>query len=615
MFVLGTAGHVDHGKSALIRALTGIDPDRLREEKERGMTIDLGFAWLKLPNGQEVGIVDVPGHERFIKNMLAGVGGIDIALLVVAADEGIMPQTREHVAILDLLGVRRSIVIITKKDLVDEELLDVVRLELEALLEGTSLYGSPVVAVSVITGEGLAELLAVIERVLQSAEPRKDLGRPRLLIDRVFAIAGSGTVVTGTLIDGSFRVGDEAEIQPSGLKTRIRALQTHKTRIEVAAPGARVAANLVGLATSQIERGNVLTSPGWLVPAARVDVKLRLLKEVRNPLSHGAVVSFFAGSDEALVRVHLLDREKLEPGDTAYAQLTLFKPMVLLKGDRFIVRSPVATLGGGQIVDPYATRHRRFRRSVVENLKIRSEGKIEEILMATLEVNQPLSVEQLSVKCNLSASEVAEVMERLSLAGKVVSVGSQKDTLLFTAEGWGGFVRKASAILEQYHRRFPTRPGMPKGELNSRLQLTSHSPALSRLFEDGVLIDEGTFVHLPGHTIQLSEQQQKEIAGFLQALDENPYSPPSDVAISNDLLGLLLEQRRVVKVAEGIIFSAKAYDEMVSKVVTYIKERGKVTVAEVRDILNTSRKYALALLEHMDDSKITRRIGDARILR
>lgn len=615
MFVLGTAGHVDHGKSALIRALTGMDPDRLREEKERGMTIDLGFAWLRLPGGQDVGIIDVPGHERFIKNMLAGVGGIDLALLIVAADEGVMPQTREHLAILDLLDVRRGVVVITKKDLVDEELLDVVRLELDSLLEGTSLEGSPVVAVSAITGEGLKELSSTIERVLRGAEPRKDLGRPRLLIDRVFAISGSGTVVTGTLIDGRLHVGEEVEIQPTGLKTRIRTLQTHKTRIDVASPGTRVAANIVNVNASQVERGNVLTTPGWLVPAMKVDVKLRLLIESRNPLRHGTVVSFFAGSDEALARVHLLDRERLEPGEIAWAQLTLFKPMVLLKGDRFIVRSSAATLGGGQVVDPYATRHRRFRSSTVENLKTRSEGTVEEILVATIEVNQPISAERLSVKCNLATGEVMGTIDQLRSTHRVVVVGSNKDALLFTAEGWENFAKKAKAMVEHYHRRFPARTGMPKGELASRLQLAPHSSALDKLFEEGVLLDRGTFVCLPTYKVQLLEQQQKEIATFLQALDENPYSPPSDIVISGDLLNLLLEQRQVVKVAEGIVFSAKAYDDMVSKVVDYIKEKGQVTVAEARDILGTSRKYALALLEHMDERKITRRTGDVRVLR
>ncbi len=615
MFVLGTAGHVDHGKSALIRALTGIDPDRLREEKERGMTIDLGFAWLKLPSGQEVGIVDVPGHERFIKNMLAGVGGIDLALLVVAADEGIMPQTREHLAILDLLDIKLGIGVITKIDLVDDELLSVVKLELNSLLEPTNLKGSPLVLVSAITGEGLAELVSTIDRVLLGTQQRMDIGRPRLFIDRVFTIAGSGTVVTGTLVDGKLSVGEEVEIQPAGLRTRIRALQTHKTRVDVVGPGSRVAANLAGIATSRVERGNVLTKPGWLIPATRIDVKLRLLSGVKHPLRHGAVVNFFAGSDECLVKVHLLDKDELRPGDTSWAQLALTKSMVLVKGDHFIIRSPAITLGGGQIIDPHAVRHRRFRPDIIRNLKIRSGGTAKDVLLATLEVSQPLSVERLSVRCNLSVDETERIMNELISEKKVIAAGHSEDRLLFTVSGWENFVRKAKAVVEDYHRRFPARTGMPKGELCSKLQLMSHSPALDRLFRDGVVIDGGAFVALPSHKVQLSEEQQRKIAAFLAALDEHPYSPTVGVAIEDDLLNLLLEQRRVIKVAEGIVFSATAYDEMVNRVVAYVKEKGKVTVGEVRDMLNTSRKYATALLEHMDEKKITRRIGDMRVLR
>jgi selenocysteine-specific elongation factor len=293
MFVIGTAGHVDHGKSVLIKALTGIDPDRLREEKERGMTIDLGFAWLKLPDGQEVGVVDVPGHERFVRNMLAGVGGIDLALLIVAADEGIMPQTREHLAILDLLDITKGIVVITKKDLVDDELLSLVKLEVEELIKPTSLAGSPVVAVSAAKGEGMAELVSVIDKVLTTTDPKKDVGKPRLMIDRSFTIAGSGTVVTGTLVDGSLETGQEVEILPSRLKARLRGLQTHKSHIDVASPGSRVAANLSGVATSQLERGYVLTKPGWLVPTTRLDVRLRMLSNIKHYLRHGATVVFF----------------------------------------------------------------------------------------------------------------------------------------------------------------------------------------------------------------------------------------------------------------------------------------------------------------------------------
>lgn len=615
MFVLGTAGHVDHGKSTLIRVLTGIDPDRLREEKERGMTIDLGFAWLRLPSGREIGIVDVPGHERFIKNMLAGVGGVDVALLVVAADEGVMPQTREHLAILDLLNIKYGIVVITKKDLVDEELLSVVKLEVESLLEPTSLRGAPIIAVSTVTGEGLDRLIKTIDYVLLNAQPRKDVGRPRLLIDRVFSIAGSGTVVTGTLIDGRLSVGDEVEIQPVGLKTRVRALQTHKTRVDTASVGTRVAVNLAGIAASQIQRGYVLTKPGWLVPTMRVDVKLRLLAEVKHPLRHGVVVNFFAGSSEVAARVHLLDREKMEPGDVSWAQFTLAKPLALVKGDGFIIRSPDDTLGGGQIVDPCAVRHRRFRTSIIENLKARSQGTTEEAILATIEVSQPLSLEHLAVKCNMALDETRQIVNKLTSEGNIVSVGRDEERLLFTSEGWQGFVNKAKAIVGEYHRQFPARPGIPKGELSSKLRLMSHSLVLEKLFSDGVLADGGTFVSLPSYEIKLSNEQQGRIKAFLNALAQYPYAPPSDVKIEDDLLNLLIAQRQVVKVAEGIVFLAAAYDEMIEKLVAYIRAKGEVTVSEVRDVLGTSRKYAVALLEHMDERKITRRIGDVRVLR
>ena len=432
MFVIGTAGHIDHGKSVLIKALTGIDPDRLLEEKERGMTIDLGFAWLKLPGGQEVGVVDVPGHERFVRNMLAGVGGIDLALLIVAADEGVMPQTREHLAILDLLDITKGIVVITKKDLVDEELQSLVKLEIEEMVKSTSLAESPIVAVSAISGEGMADLVATIDRVLASAEPRKDVGRPRLMIDRAFTIAGSGTVVTGTLVDGSLTVGQEVEILPSGLKARLRGLQTHKTRIDTANPGSRVAANLTGVATAQLERGDVLTAPGWLVTTTRVDVRLRLLSNLKHPLRHGMAVGFFTGAAEVSAKVHLLEKEKLEPGDISWAQLTLTKPVAVVKGDHFIIRSPMDTLGGGVVIESQAVRHRRFRPDVIQNLKFRAEGKVEDMVFATLEANQPLELAELAVKCDMATEEIRNVIDKLVKNGKVVIVGQEKQGILFT---------------------------------------------------------------------------------------------------------------------------------------------------------------------------------------
>jgi len=429
MFVVGTAGHIDHGKSVLVHALTGIDPDRLREEKERGITIDLGFAWLKLPSGQEVGIVDVPGHERFIKNMLAGVGGIDLALLVVAANEGVMPQTREHLAILDLLKIKRGIVAVTKKDLVDEEWLSLVKMEIEDLIGPTTWSQAPIITVSAVTGEGLFDLVSAIDELLSFAGTRKDVGRPRLPIDRVFTMAGSGTIVTGTLIDGSLSLGQEVEIVPPGLKSRLRGLQTHKARINTATPGSRVAANLAGIATSQLQRGDVLTKPGWLIPTMMLSVQLRLLPYLHRPLRHNTIVSFHTGAAETMGKVHLLEKEELQPGETTWAQLTLNRPMALVYGDHFIIRSTVETLGGGEVVESHARRYRRFRPAIIQSLKAKGGGTTEEIIMALLETRQLLELTDLLDEYNLSASEVQLVTESLIQQEKVVGIGEKEHRL------------------------------------------------------------------------------------------------------------------------------------------------------------------------------------------
>jgi selenocysteine-specific elongation factor len=614
MFVLGTAGHIDHGKSVLVQALTGIDPDRLREEKERGMTIDLGFAWLKLPGGQEVGIVDVPGHERFVKNMLAGVGSIDLALLIVAANEGVMPQTREHLAILDLLGIQRGLVVITKKDLVDQEWLDLVKIDIEELIRPTTLARAPIIAVSAVTGEGLPELIAAIEELLRSTEPKKDIGRPRLPIDRIFTIAGAGTIVTGTLIDGSLTVGQEVEIVPPGLKSRLRGLQTHKARLNTVTPGSRVAANLVGLATSDLQRGDVLTKPGWLVSTTQLSVELRLLAYLHRPLRHNATVSFHTGAAESMAKVRLLEKEKLEPGEAGWAQLVLDRPVALVKGDHFIIRSPMETLGGGKIVDSHAKRLRRFRPALIESLKVKEKGTAEDIILALLEARQPLDLPTLMKEADLSESEARPAVESLIQQKKLIGVGQVENGLLFTAAGWARLTQEATAILQDYHRRFPARLGMPRVELASRLKLSRQSAAvMERLVADGVLIEEGLVVRLPSYRVQLTPAQQAKVDAFLRALAQNPYSPPTDQLPEPDLLNLLIERRQVVKVSESVVFAAAAYDKMVEKVLAHIKANGKITLAEVRDLFQTSRKYAQALIEYLDEKKITRRVGDERV--
>ena len=615
MFVLGTAGHIDHGKSVLVHALTGIDPDRLREEKERGMTIDLGFAWLKLPSGREVGIVDVPGHERFIKNMLAGVGGIDLALLTIAANEGVRPQTREHLAILDLLEIAKGIVAITKKDLVDDEWLSLVRMEIEELLSPTTLSQAPIIAVSAVTGEGLTELVSAIDKLLNVTVPREDKGRPRLLIDRVFTIAGSGTVVTGTLIDGSLTVGQEVEIVPAGVKSRLRGLQTHKARVDTANPGSRVAANLVGVTTSQLQRGDVLTTTGWLAPTTMLTAKLRLLHHHPRPLRHNATVSFHTGAAETMAKVRLLEGDELQPGETTWVQLLLNKPAAVVNGDHFIIRSTMDTLGGGKVIDAHTKRLRRFRPTIIESLRVKEGGTAEEVVMALLATKQPSQLSALLAQSNLSVSELQLAIEALIQQEKVVRIGQGKGSLLLTSSGWERLTQKATRIVQDYHQRFPARSGIPKEELRNKLKLGTHAPAiLQRLFNEGVLLEARSGVRLPTYQVQLTPAQQANLDAFLDSLSKSPYAPPSDLIPEPELLNLLIERGEVVKVSNSVVFSASAYNEMVERVTAHIKARGKITLAEVRDMFDTSRKYAQALLEHLDSKKITRRVGDERVL-
>jgi selenocysteine-specific elongation factor len=615
-FVIGTAGHVDHGKSALVQALTGIDPDRLREEKERGMTIDLGFAWLKLPSGREVSIVDVPGHERFIKNMLAGVGGIDLALLVIAADEGVMPQTREHLAIIDLLRVDNGIVAITKKDLVDEEWLELVTLDVGEVLAGTTLAKSPIIQVSAVTGEGLELLVSTIDSMLDSIAPRRDIGRPRLPIDRVFTMSGFGTVVTGTLIDGRLSVGQEVEIVPSSLKTHIRSLQTHKQKVDTALPGSRVAANLSGVATDELQRGDVVTVPGWLIPTKAVDVKLRLLPSLQHDLTHNTIVTFHTDAAEAQAKLRLLDAEKLEPGQTAFAQLVLDHPVAAVKDDMFIIRSTKDTLGGGQIVDSRAKRHPRFHASTIESLKAKEKGTAEDTVLAALDQKRPSELSQLLASCNLPRVEADKAIESLAAQKRIVILGD-KARLLFSAAGWNHLVQDATQIVKGYHDKYPLRQGMPKEELKGKMRVPPKffDVAIRRFVSDGLLAEAGPVVHLPGHRVQLDAKQQSKVDSFIQQLNQSPYAPPSELSIEPDLLNILIGQRRVVRLSDDVVFDASIYDRMVEGIIDRIKSQGKITVAEVRDMFHTSRKYALALMEYLDEQKITRRVGDERVLR
>lgn len=641
MRVIGTAGHVDHGKSTLVEALTGINPDRLKEEQEREMTIDLGFAWLQLPSGQRVGIVDVPGHKDFIKNMLAGVGGIDAALFVVAADEGVMPQTSEHLAILDLLEVRGGVVALTKVDLAeDEEWLDLVAADLIETLEGTCLEGAPIARVSARNGVGLDDLKTMLDKYLETTPERPDRGKPRLPIDRVFTIAGFGTVITGTLVDGTLHVGQEVEIQPSGLKSRIRGLQTHKEKIRVAVPGSRVAINLIGVSKDQLARGDVVTNPGWLHPTTLVDVQLRYLPGSSKPLKHNAPVDFFSGAAEVPARMRLLGTEALSPGETGWAQLRLTRPIPLVKGDRFIIRqpSPSRTSGGGMVVNPHpGRRHRRFQAEVIERLKTMAHGTPKEIVLQALEAQQPCEARELSGHSTLPADVTAEAIRQLLSSGQAILLdGSPGETdlpqptaskrLLYSATGWHTLLEKVQIILETYHREHPLRQGMDREEFKSRLGRTvrglsgrAFNAIVSRAVAKGQLVEWQTLVHLPEHTVTFAPAQQEQVDELLAIFRRQPYTTPSvadcKARLGSDLLTALVEQGYLVKVSDDVLFLAETYEQMVQRVTDHIRRQGNIAIAQVRDMFKASRKYALALMENLDERRVTKRVGDVRILR
>jgi selenocysteine-specific elongation factor len=631
LFVIGTAGHVDHGKSTLIKALTGIDPDRLQEEKERGMTIDLGFAWLRLPSGREVSIVDVPGHERFIKNMLAGVGGIDVALLVVAADEGLMPQTEEHLAILDLLQVQSGVVALTKKDLVDDEWLALVEEELRERLQSTTLRQAPLLAVSAVTGEGLPELVATLDQLLATTPPKRDVGRPRLSIDRAFTVAGFGTVVTGTLVDGKLALGQEVEIvrvgreQAPPLRSRVRGLQTHKRKVETALPGTRVAVNLTGVAVEELQRGDVVTIPGWLETTLLVDGRLRLLASRPKPLAHHSEVSFHTGAAEVEARVRLLENETLAPGATGWVQVQLAAPLAVAKGDFFIIRSPVTTLGGGQIVNPHPRRHKRGQARVLAALETLARGSPEEIVRQALGTAPPMEVATLIAQTHLPADQGRAALGQLIASGQALTLGDEaalpNKALVVSAAGWRELGERVATILRSYHQQYPLRGGMPKEELKSRLALPARvfNESLARWLASSALAEEGAAVRLPSHRAQFTPEQQQRVDRLLARMGQAPYTPPSRAEMEQELgaevLAALLEQGKLYKVSEEIVFLRSAYEEMVRRTVETIRARGRVTAAEVRDLFNTSRKYAIAFLEHLDEERLTRRVGDERVLR
>ena len=620
MYVVGTAGHVDHGKSTLIKVLTGIDPDRLPQEKQRGMTLDLGFAWMTLPSGRPVSIVDVPGHERFVRHMLAGVGAIDLALLIIAADEGIKPQTTEHLEILNMLQTKRVLVVVTKSDLVDQETLELLSMEFEDLFKGTVCEAAPIVAVSSTTGEGLGNLKKMMDQVLDTTEQRQDLGRPRLAIDRFFSVSGFGTVVTGTLIDGSFATGDAVEIVPSGQTCRIRAIQSHRTTLENSGPGRRLAINLSGVSKEEIRRGDIVTKPGWLKPTNMIDAEIQLVPNATRPLKHNSRLSFHLLVSETQARIRLLNTRELQPGEHAWAQIHLINPIPLVKGDLFILRDTITTVGGGRVVDIAPKRHRPFVESVLKRIALSDEGTVESSLLGALDEYKPSNPKRLSQITNLNLAQTLTSITEMSKQQQLVlleEIEANPNSIIYSNYAWNILESRIIQAINTYHEQQPLRKGISKEEIRSRLEVPStiFAKILNRIKKEGTILETEAYLSSPHHNTALDEKQKHLTKSYLNALKSNPYSPSPDLALEPELLSLLVNEGEVVKLNNSVTFSSEAYAEAVRVIITHIESHGNITVAQARTLLDSSRKYILPLLEYMDQQRITRRVGDHRILR
>lgn len=627
-FVVGTAGHIDHGKSELVKALTGINPDRLEEERRRGMTIDLGFAFYDLPSGNRIGIVDVPGHERFVKNMLAGATGIDLVLLVIAADEGVMPQTREHLDILNLLHVKKGIIVVSKIDLVDDkDWLELVEKDIRENVRDTFLAEAPVVMTSARTKHGLDELVQAIDEALFEAQARHLNLPARYPVDRVFVMSGFGTVVTGTLWQGVIKLGDNLELLPAGKTVRIRQIQSHGEKLEQGEAGMRLAMNLAGLSREEVIRGDVLCTPSYFKPTNLVDVRLKLLKDA-PALKNNDRVHFFLGTGEVLARLKLLDRDELKPGENALSQLKLEQPVVATWKDPFVIRSysPVVTIGGGEVIEPNAMRKKRFVKAVLDCLAVKEKGSEGEYLEEILKEAALLGLAKSEVgrRLNRLDKDAAKKVEELVADKKAIVVGERIFHHLFYQKLKEQMVKK----VEEFVKANPWSVGILKEELKGRFPALSdrkvYETLLTELEREGQFELERERVLLGGGKGKPSTREQEIKDKVERIYRKQKYSPPTgeeikamfdkDGLLARKMVDMLVVEKKLVKVGSDMCFHATAIEAMRQSVIDFLKNNGKMTVAEFRDLIGTSRKYALPLIQHFDRLKITKRVGDDRIL-
>jgi selenocysteine-specific elongation factor len=630
--ILGTAGHIDHGKTALVRALTGIDTDRLKEEKERGITIELGFAYLDLPSGGRIGIVDVPGHERFVKHMVAGAGGIDIVALIIAADEGVMPQTREHLDICTLLGVERGLVVLTKIDLVDQDLRELAIEDIQDFTAGTFLEKAPIIPVSAITGEGIGDLIKALERLVDEVAERASDGLLRLPIDRVFTMKGFGTVITGTLVSGRVKTGDAVEILPSGILAKVRGLQVHNEKVEQAMAGQRIAVNLQGVEKSSVQRGEVLLHPGIAEPTNLLDVELIHLSHAPRPLRNGVMLRFHTGTSLQTAKIFLLGANELKPGERGYAQIRLKDPAAAFPNDRFVLRgsSLIQTVGGGIILDAHPQRHRRFKGDVITQLEQLKGGAPAFILGFHIRKggNRGLELRKLAGYTNIPPAVLTATMNELLSRKRVIKFDREAERII-EGELYNHLKEELVNALEKYHIENPLKPGMPKEELKSKLPSEVDGKLFNTLLSDltgsEAVVPEKDKVRLAGHHIALKGEQralEQEIEGIMR---RSGLTPPSTKELGEQLrtgekevqeiLSLLANEGRVVKLKEGVYFHQEPLHELRGQLIALLKEKGKISTQDFKSLTHASRKYTIPLAEYFDAIKVTVRVGDDRVLR
>lgn len=628
--VLGTAGHIDHGKTSLIKALTGIDTDRLKEEKARGITIELGFAHLELPGGELLGIVDVPGHEKFVKNMVAGATGIELVALVIAADEGVMPQTREHLDICELLKIQHGLIVLTKIDMVDSDWLELVREDINEYMANTFLADAPIVEVSSVTGEGLKDLIQILDKLVQKI-PERDLGHFfRLPIDRVFSMKGFGTVITGTTISGKIRTGDETTIYPLGINSKIRGLQVHNREMNEIRSGLRTAVNLQGIERAKIQRGNILASRDSLRTTYMVDVSLDLLSSAPRKLKNRAKVRFHSGTSEIISTVVLLDRDELDPGETCFAQIRLNEPTALLRDDRYVLRSysPIRTIGGGRALNTLPRKKKRFSEAVLSEMNLLFSGDLNEIIEYFVSSGRFRGVEQkeLPFLTNTGKKKLDETLKGLKAQKKIILYDKERGVLIHR-----DFFKKARDeildTLTRYHKKFPLKEGLAKEELRSRTAGAANAKLfnhlISQLVREGAVVQDKELVHLKDHQVTLAQDQEKIRRELEKIYTKSRLQPPYFQEIKEkfpgntgaEVLEVMVKEGGILKIKEDLYFHRKAIDELKSELIDFLDRNGEITTPQFKEMTGASRKYTIPLIEYFDRTQVTVRVGDTRVLR